>query len=48
MKVTSMMKNLARRIPPVKKETKKGSTVKTVLPVRFAAFQLLLVLPAHP
>ncbi|EMW6553544.1 MULTISPECIES: hypothetical protein [Citrobacter] len=29
-------------------EIKKGSTVKTVLPVRFAAFQLLLVLPAHP
>ena len=31
-----------------RKEIKKGSTVKTVLPVRFAAFQLLLVLPAHP
>jgi len=29
-------------------EIKKGSTVKTVLPVRFAAIQLLLVLPAHP
>ncbi len=27
---------------------KKGSTVKTVLPVRFAAFQLQFVLPAHP
>ncbi len=27
---------------------KKGSTVFTALPVRFAAFQLLLLLPAHP
>ena len=40
---------IGRRIPLVAgEEIKKGSTVKTVLPVRFAAIQLLLVLPAHP
>ena len=39
---------MARSIALRKTEIKKGSTVKTVLPVRFAAFQLLLLLPAHP
>ena len=43
-----MMKNLARRIALVEGNKKREHCKKTVLPVRFAAFQLLLVLPAHP
>ncbi|EPM0021959.1 hypothetical protein PU088_000246 [Citrobacter farmeri] len=35
MKVTSMMKNLARRIPPVKKETKKREHCKNSAPGSF-------------